>query len=100
MATQHKLVLLNSNLVPELARGVVKRVRNQADTSEVSNQVRQAWQIVLGRYPRDDELNQALTFLANQAANSNATKPATRNDQALLDLCHVLINTNEFLYVD
>ena len=94
------LVLLNSNLVLELARGVVKRVRNQADTSNVSSQVRQAWQIVLGRYPRDDELNQALTFLANQAANSDATKPATRNDQALLDLCHVLINTNEFLYVD
>ncbi len=94
------LVLLNSNLVLELARGVVKRVRNQVDANDVSNQVRQAWQIVLGRYPRDDELNQALTFLTNQAANSNATKPAMRNDHALLDLCHVLINTNEFLYVD
>ncbi len=94
------LVLLNSNLVLELARGVVKRVRDQADTNDVSNQVCQAWQIVLGRHPRDDELNQALTFLTNQAANSNATKPAMRNDHALLDLCHVLINTNEFLYVD
>jgi hypothetical protein len=94
------LVLLNSNLVLELARGVVKRVRKQADTNDVSNQVRQAWQIVLGRYPRNDELDQALTFLTHQAANSNATQPATRNDHALLDLCHVLINTNEFLYVD
>ena len=94
------LVLLNSELVLDLARGVVERIQRTTVSKDVPARVRQSWRMVLGREPRGDELKEGVDFLADQASRSSAADEATRNNDALLDLCHVLINTNEFLYVD
>ena len=94
------LVLLNSELVLDLARGVVKRIQQTTVSKNAPARVRQSWRVVLGREPRGEELNEGVEFLADQASRSSAADEATRNNDALLDLCHVLINTNEFLYVD
>ena len=55
---------------------------------------------MLGRAPDNRELAEAITFLDEQAARSASDNDVDRANDALLDLCHVLINTNEFLYVD
>ncbi len=34
------------------------------------------------------------------AARMSTTQPTTRREQALVDFCHVLLNSNEFLYLD
>jgi len=94
------LVLLNSQLVLDLAGDVLHRIQDTTRSDDVPARVRGSWRMVLGREPRSDELAEGLEFLADQASRSNAKDPATRNNDALLDLCHVLINTNEFLYVD
>jgi hypothetical protein len=47
--------------------------------------------LAIGRPPREEEQSAAVRFLQ--------TNPATSGD-ALVDFCHVLLNSNEFLYVD
>ena len=49
--------------------------------------IRSAWQLVLNRDPGPEEKEKALSFLT--AGNSDLDK-----------LCLVLLNMNEFLYVD
>lgn len=94
------LVLLNSELVLDLSRGVVKRIQDATYSKNIPARVRHAWQTVLGREPHENELAEGIQFLAEQTTRSEAKDEVTRANDALLDLCHVLINTNEFLYID
>ena len=55
-------------------------------------------QLALGREPRKSELDAALTHLEAQAKRFASRDNAAMD--ALASLCHVLLNTNEFLYVD
>ncbi len=89
------LMLLNSELVLHFAGGVADRIRSGSGSSDPTTAVRRAWQLVLGRLPAAGELNDAVTFLTDQGRLE-----AGSADRALLDLCHVLLNTNEFLYID
>jgi len=94
------LVLLNSELVLDLSRGILKRVQDSTWSKDIPSRVRRSWRLVLGREPDGQELAEAISFLDEQASRSTAGNDVDRANDALLDLCHVLINTNEFLYVD
>lgn len=64
-----------------------------------------AWQLAYGRDPEREELILATQFAAEQmdAINSHSVQlPAGRDafQQALTDVCHALLTSNEFLYVD
>ena len=68
-------------------------------------QVARAWQLALVRAPRAEEWQAALQFAAVQLAELNRDKrglaagsPPER--QVLVNLCQMLLNSNEFLYVD
>jgi hypothetical protein len=50
--------------------------------------------VALGRNPRQTELDAGLAHLEKQE------KRFGNPDDALASLCHVLLNANEFLYVD
>lgn len=67
--------------------------------------VRRLWERVLLRAPRDDEYQLAEQFLGEQLAHLRAhpeqlAAERTAESQALANLAHVLLNSNEFLYVD
>ena len=67
-------------------------------------QVARAWQLAYCRNPEPDELVTSMTFLADQIGylqNHRDRIPAglTESQQALTDLCQVLLTSNEFLYV-
>jgi hypothetical protein len=51
---------------------------------DAAEQVKTAFRIALSREPAPAELNGSLEFL---------------NKSALVDLCHVVLNLNEFVYV-
>jgi hypothetical protein len=89
------LALLNNPFVHEQSAALAKRVGRDIEPKE---QVRRAWRLALGRSPRQSELDAALAHLERQAARF-AARPDPKLD-ALASLCHVLLNTNEFLYVD
>ncbi|MFO0800162.1 MAG: PSD1 and planctomycete cytochrome C domain-containing protein [Gemmataceae bacterium] len=84
------LALLNNPFVHQQSAALARRV----GAGSKDEQVTRAWRLALGRDPRAAELAPALAHLDRQATLLG--DPAA----ALASLCHVLLNTNEFAYVD
>lgn len=99
------LAMLNNDFVHEQSLLLARRVLRTAGANEQS-QVDCAWRFALGRSPTAAEQDAAADHLKLQAelfaVNAAATLPAnlSAEQMALASLCHVLLNTNEFLYVD
>jgi hypothetical protein len=87
------LALLNNAWVHEQSRTFAERVTTARESS--TDRIDLAWTLALGRGPTEAERTAALAHV--QAYQSSAA------DDALApwtSLCHVLINSNEFIYVD
>jgi len=106
--------LMNSEFILRQAGYFAARVRKVA-AGDPGQQVQTAWQLALGRAPEAGELERALAFLAAQTspapppepvAAAGAEKPPPDTSAAqvtvdpLVNLCQVLLSTNEFLYVE
>jgi len=89
------LALMNNSFVHARSNALARRVVALA-TQDVTEQVRHAWRFTLGREPDASEAALALKHIDSQRARF-----ADDSDfLALASLCHVLLNSNEFLYVD
>ena len=86
------LTLLNNRFTLRQARYFAERVAALEDGSEA--RVRRAYRIALSRSPTDHELEANLAFLRQQEDYHDGDAVA-----ALTDLCDVILNLNEFLYV-
>ena len=109
------LALFNGDFSRTEARYFAERVQKEAG-DDGAKQIDFAYRIALVRLPTAAQKTVALEFLAKQkrlylnggksgataktasAPDANAEKKAALD--ALSDFCHVLINTNEFLYMD
>jgi hypothetical protein len=93
------LELLNNELVFDWARNLAGRVLNDAEmTSE--EQVDRAYKLAYSRLPSDAERKEGVDFLHRQSALVAAGAGDGANRAALVDLCHMLLNSNEFVYVN
>ncbi len=91
------LVLMNNTFVLAQAEAFARRVSIE---TEPASQVRRAWQLAFGRDPEPKELTAALAFLkARETAFAKSPKFDAKK-QALAGLCHALLSSSEFLYVD
>ncbi len=86
------LALLNNAFVHEQSAALAERVTREAG-EDPGEQVARAWWLALSRAPSDSERTAALEHLGT--SNDRGARSA-----ALRSLCHVLLNTNEFIYVD
>ena len=89
------LALWNNAFVHERADALARRIEaaeNQADAD--TDSIVLAWRFALGRDPSDAERTAARAHLDRQT-QSLGSKP-----RALTSLCHVLLNANEFIYLD
>jgi hypothetical protein len=107
------LTLLNSQLILEQARVFAGRVLREARATPEAV-IERAHRLALGRTPDAEELRALLAFLTGETpllrermAGPNpppVAQPASEVDPAfaaaVVDVCHVLLNVNEFLYVD
>jgi hypothetical protein len=100
------LLLLNGDFTLEraghLATALLER-HPEPDTALVTLAYRSAW----GRKPDTEEVRLGLKFLAKQTevirsreAAFGPPEPDAARRAAVVDFCHALLNTNEFLYVD
>ena len=97
------LTLLNSDLMIRAADAFAERVlRDNWEAPEV----RATW-LAYGRAPTPDEAAILSEFLAAQEkrhAEASETDPtasvADHRKRAIADMCHMLVTSNEFLYVD
>ena len=88
------LLMINSKEALSRAAEFARRVQTEAGNDRDS-QVRTAYRLGFGREATAAELAAAAEFLNTQAAR-NAAAAST----VFADFCHVLLNSNEFLYVD
>ncbi|MFM9960823.1 MAG: PSD1 and planctomycete cytochrome C domain-containing protein [Planctomycetaceae bacterium] len=94
------LHLMNDAAVRELARQFAVRVQREAG-DDPKLQVQRAYWIALTRPPNDEELAaclQTLTSLTEQWTKQVPAAEASR--KALATLCHTMMNSASFLYVD
>jgi hypothetical protein len=93
------LLLMNNALVRNCAEGLAKRMRPTPD-KPLADAVRSGYTITLGRAPTEQEATDAVQFIQAQAdAYKKDGKPDAER-LALTDLCQVLMELNEFIYVD
>ncbi len=83
------LAMYNGIFVNEEADHFAARVRKKSGKDPAA-QIRQAFLIAYSRRPTAEETTRLATFLADAGAP----------DQALVGLCRVLLNSNEFVYID
>jgi hypothetical protein len=88
------LAMLNSEFSNEQAAHFAARLRRDAPVG-VADQVRRAIRLTTGRIPAADEVARDVAFLA-ELRQSHGLDP----EQALCGYCLVLLNANEFLYLD
>ncbi len=96
IAPTQALALLNNAFSHERSAALAQRVMDSGDAT-AEGYVARAWQFALGRNPSADEARLSLEHLAEQQARFGDEHGAQR---ALESLCHVLLNGNEFIYVD
>ena len=80
--------MYDSDFVNSEAPYFAERVRRDAGADQTA-QIRRAFEIAFGRDPTEGEESDARDFLRAQGTGD-----------PLLGLCRVLLNTNEFIYVD
>jgi hypothetical protein len=109
------LMLLNSELVLRLARQLAGELLRDNPEADGLRLIGELYPRVLGRAPDADELPAAVSFFDRQTLflgdRSRTGEPLLlpqgmpkfldpARAAAVVDLCHALLNSNEFLYVD
>ena len=94
------LTLLNNEFVLLQARHLAERVMREAG-SDPASQVKTLYRIALSREPSQTEMSGQIEFVQKQRA-FQASRSAERSAElaALTDLAHVMLNTNEFVYIN
>jgi hypothetical protein len=82
------------------AQHLAVRVEREAGADKAA-QIKLLYRIAFSREPVEKELKRSLEFLKNEAARASGDRPA--KDFALSplgELAHVLLNSNEFVYIN
>ncbi|RUL83069.1 PSD1 and planctomycete cytochrome C domain-containing protein [Tautonia sociabilis] len=102
------LMLMNNAFVIEQSEAMAARVASEAG-DDPGARIRLAWELVFGRSPGDEEVSGAIAYLEAQRAafsgsagngNGNGEAEGDPGLRALATLCHALLCSNGFLYVD
>jgi len=102
------LIMMNDPLVVEQARRWARRILRERDAAD--ERVRRLYLAAFARPPSESEQADALAFLREQyaqyhrseeAASADHTSPPWLHDERVwADLCHVLLNVKEFVFVN
>ena len=95
------LTMLNDAFVAEQAAEVAGRIARMAGASG-EQPIQAAFRLALARLPTPAEIRVASDLLDRQAAIYRAAKLSSQEAErkALVQLCHTLLNTSEFLYAE
>ena len=101
-ATQ-ALMMINGDWTLARAKVWAGSLRNE-ELKDPRQMVIRAFRSATGQDPQSRLVSRAVLFLQEQSKREQAADPLASaklaDDKALVDFCHVLLNSNEFLYVD
>ncbi|NUN95253.1 MAG: DUF1549 domain-containing protein [Candidatus Omnitrophica bacterium] len=95
------LMLLNNSSIRDYAVEFAKRVAPK-DGDGMEGAVRAAYRLAIARDPSEEELRDTLRFVEDQAASygKDGKSMEEARSLALADFCQVVLNLNEFVYVN
>ena len=114
MVTQ-SLALLHDEFMLEQSSRLADRVRRELPSGTPRQRIEFAWKLVFGRAPELDETELCLATwqrhvkrLSNaepaggegESAGGESTSGESADRMAFAQICHMLLNTNEFLYLE
>ncbi|MCH2210242.1 MAG: DUF1549 and DUF1553 domain-containing protein [Fuerstiella sp.] len=91
------LMMLNDEFLSAQAEQFSQRVRDMAGM-EQQPQIETAFRLAVSRKPTDTERRWCLEYLQQQTVLLGADENASA--EALVDLCHAILNMSEFLYAE
>jgi hypothetical protein len=95
------LAMMNNPRVIEYARAFAKRLLPAAKGgAALPDAVREGYAVALSRAPTDDEMQDAIAFIEDQAASYKAAGKGDAAELALADFCQAVMSLNEFVFVD
>lgn len=94
------LVMLNGSFAMKRARRFASRVRSETPGGDQATRIDRAFRLALSRSPTEEEQGLAIELLRRQAVELSGAKNTNGSTGRPLEhLCHMLLNTSEFLYV-
>ena len=93
------LMLMNSPHVRSWATAFAKRFASVSD-QPLAQVVAHAYSLSLNRMPTKTERADALSFIERQTARYHAEQKPDARELALIDFAQVVMNLNEFIYVE
>ena len=95
------LILLNDPLVLELAKAWANEVAQWTDL-DIEGRIRRIYMQGIGREPTSTELDNTLTFMKDQAKalEISLDEAQPTNVELWRDVCHVMFNLKEFIYLN
>ncbi len=95
------LILMNDEFIEDQAAYLARRAGSQTQT-ELRAVIEQAHRLALSRSPISSRLDRAVGFVEQQLASYQAEglKLEAARHKAVTDLCHVLLNSHEFAFVE
>ena len=92
------LHLLNNETIDQLTLSFSDRVTREAG-ADLAGQIQKCYDLALSRSPTPAEEKLALQALG-QLRKARSESESSPDRRALADLCHILINSAEFIYID
>jgi hypothetical protein len=93
------LILMNDPFVVEQAERFAERLINEQ--TDIEQRINRMFELAIGRPATPQDLGRAQDFLRTQAAAMGLTSDRVESDVGLWrDLCHVMFNLKEFIFVD
>ncbi len=95
------LILMNDEFMEDQAAYLARRARSQTN-QQLTEVVERCYRLTLSRSPSASRLNRSLGFVEQQLAQykqDGISSEAARH-KAVTDLCHVLLNSSEFIFID
>jgi hypothetical protein len=93
------LLMMNNGLVRDCATHLAERARPRAE-KPLADAVRSGYLTALSRAPTEQEAADAAAFIKDQTESYRKDGKADADRLALTDFCQVLMELNEFIYVD
>lgn len=87
------LSMINSDFINEAAEDFYQRLKKDAGTDE-TKRIQLAWQLITSSEASSKEVKIAQDFI------SNFTKSTQNHDKAWQQFCLIMLNLNEFIYLD
>jgi hypothetical protein len=91
------LFIRNSKFVRERAAGIVKKLSDDPQIGTDADRVRRAYMLILNRPADPSEVDKALSYIASVEQQFGTTEG---KGSGWTSFVHVLLSTNEFLYLN